>query len=74
MSPFVTYLKVYHTLASIDDEKVTRPVLVFFHPGRFYVFSGQSYFFGPQYLLDHDIVLITINFRLGVLGMINRYI
>lgn len=74
MSPFVTYLKVYHTLASIDDEKVTRPVLVFFHPGGFYVFSGQSYFFGPQYLLDHDIVLITVNFRLGVLGMINRYI
>ncbi|XP_043496969.1 esterase E4-like [Polistes fuscatus] len=48
-----------------------RPVLFFIHPGAFYVFSGQSRFFGPQYILDKDIVLVTINHRLGTLGFIS---
>lgn len=42
--------------------------MVFIHPGGFYGFSGQSSLFGPQYLLDKDIVLVTINYRLGALG------
>ncbi|XP_008552460.1 esterase E4 [Microplitis demolitor] len=44
------------------------PVIVYFHPGGFYGFSGQSYLFGPQYLLDEDVVLVTVNFRLGAIG------
>ncbi|XP_015176907.1 PREDICTED: esterase E4-like isoform X1 [Polistes dominula] len=47
-----------------------RPVLVFFHPGAFYSFSGQSRYFGPQYILDKDIVLVTLNYRLGTLGFL----
>lgn len=50
------------------SEPVERPVLVFFHPGAFYVFSGQSSNFGPEYLLDKDIVLVTVNNRMGSLG------
>lgn len=50
-----------------------RPVLVFFHPGGFYLFSGQSSNFGPQYLLDKDIVLVTVNYRLGTLGKVPFY-
>jgi len=50
------------------SEPVKKPVLVFFHPGAFYVFSGQSSYFGPQYLLDKDIVLVTVNNRMGSLG------
>jgi len=23
---------------------------------------------GPSYLLDHDVILVTFNYRLGVLG------
>ncbi|OAD60209.1 Esterase FE4 [Eufriesea mexicana] len=52
-----------------EDEKT--PVLVFFHPGGFYSFSGQSFYFGPQYLMDHNIVLVTVNYRLGSLGFIS---
>lgn len=51
-----------------------RPVLVFFHPGAFYIFSGQSSNFGPQYLLDKDIVLVVVNYRLATLGKIFSYI
>lgn len=46
--------------------------MVFLHPGGFYDFSGQSINFGPQYLLDKDIVLVTVNYRLGALGNFNH--
>lgn len=45
-----------------------RPVMVYFFPGGFYVFSAQSKFFGPEYLMDKDIVLVTVNHRMGALG------
>jgi len=56
------------------DDPVKRPVLVFFHPGAFYLFSGQSHNFGPQYLLDKDIVLVTVNYRLASLGKVSCFI
>ncbi|XP_053684403.1 juvenile hormone esterase-like [Sabethes cyaneus] len=47
-------------------------VLVYLHPGGFYAFSGQSYNnAGPQYLMDRDIVLVTVNYRLGSLGFMS---
>ncbi|XP_076180102.1 esterase E4-like [Ptiloglossa arizonensis] len=64
-------LNVYTTKLPSKNENVTRPVLVFFHPGGFYTFSAQSFYFGPEYLLDKDIVLVTVNYRLGTLGFIS---
>lgn len=42
------------------------PVLVNFYGGGFT--SGDSKDFGAKYLLDEDIVVVTMNFRLYVLG------
>ncbi|XP_034181508.2 uncharacterized protein LOC117604963 [Osmia lignaria lignaria] len=64
-------LNVYTTKLPCKTENVSRPVMIFIHPGGFYGFSGQSVNFGPQYLMDHDIVLVTINYRLGTLGFLN---
>ncbi|EFN65474.1 Esterase FE4 [Camponotus floridanus] len=64
-------VNVYTTKLPSANEPVKRPVLVFFHPGAFYLFSGQSYFFGPEYLLDKDIVLVTVNYRLATLGFLS---
>ncbi|KAG7190096.1 hypothetical protein KM043_006230 [Ampulex compressa] len=61
-------LNVYTTKLPVNDERANRSVLVFFHPGAFYLFSGQSFRFGPQYILDKDIVLVTVNYRLASLG------
>ena len=55
-------------LPSVNDP-VKRSVLVFFHYGGYYMYSGQSFIFGPEYLLDKDIVLVTVNYRLATLGM-----
>jgi hypothetical protein len=43
-------------------------VMVNIHGGGFFSGTGASYLWGPQYLLDKDIVLVTFNYRLGVLG------
>ncbi|CAD6245282.1 GSCOCT00013629001.2-RA-CDS [Cotesia congregata] len=59
-------LNVYTT--KLGDHSLKTPVIVFFHPGGFYGFSGQSYLFGPQYLLDEEVVLVTTNYRLGAIG------
>jgi len=40
--------------------------MVFIHGGSFYFGSGNWY--GPNYLLDKDVILVTFNYRLGVLG------
>lgn len=47
---------------------VKRPVAIFIHPGGLYILSGSSSYFGPEYLLEEDIVLITLNYRLAHFG------
>ncbi|RZC31840.1 COesterase domain containing protein [Asbolus verrucosus] len=48
-----------------------RPVIIHLHPGGFYGATGRSNWAGPQYFLDRDIVLITMNYRIGSLGFIS---
>lgn len=61
-------LNVYSTKLPTKNDIVKRPVIVFIHPGGFYGSSGQSFIEGPQYFMDQDIVLVTINYRLASLG------
>lgn len=48
--------------------------MVFFHPGGFYEGSCSSAVYGPQYLLDEDVVLVVPNYRLASLGKYNAVI
>jgi hypothetical protein len=48
--------------------KVPLEVMVNIHGGGFFSGTGASYVWGPQYLLDKDVVLVTFNYRLGALG------
>jgi carboxylesterase type B len=43
-------------------------VMVWIHGGAWFSGSGGTHMYGPQYLLDKDIILVTINYRLGTLG------
>lgn len=58
-------------LPSPQKPDVKKPVLVFFHPGGFYGSSGQSSSYGPEYMMDQDIVLVVVNYRLATLGFIS---
>lgn len=49
-----------------DDKKL--PVIVFVHGGAFNRGSSHSHFFAPTYLLDHEVVLVTMNYRLNIMG------
>lgn len=51
--------------------KELKPVLVYLHPGGFYILSSQSKnIAGPEYLMERDVVLVTLNYRLGTLGFL----
>jgi len=40
-----------------------RAVMVYVHGGAFIMGGGPSYFFGPAYLMEQDVVLVTFNYR-----------
>lgn len=44
--------------------------MLWIHGGGFFSGSGNSEMYGPEYLVANDVVLVTINYRLGVLGKI----
>ena len=44
--------------------------MVWFHGGGFVTGSSASTFYGAGNLLDRDVVLVTANYRLGVLGFL----
>ncbi|XP_013196719.2 carboxylic ester hydrolase [Amyelois transitella] len=45
--------------------------MVFIHGGSFNSGSGDSLVYGPKYLLQHDVIVVTINYRLEVLGFLS---
>ncbi|GAB1863190.1 Carboxylic ester hydrolase [Camponotus japonicus] len=64
------YLNVFTTdIKSLEK----RPVMVWIHGGGFSNGSGGSSMHGPDYIVEKDIVLVTLNYRLGVLGFLNLY-
>ena len=49
---------------------VRHPVLVWLHGGGFQFGSSSSEMFGPERLLEEDVVLVSLNYRLGPLGFL----
>lgn len=64
------YLNVY--IPKTDRKSL--PVMFWIHGGAFYMGSGNAGFYGPEYLMDKDVVLVTINYRLGILGLFKYYV
>ncbi|KAJ8963467.1 hypothetical protein NQ318_018950 [Aromia moschata] len=47
-----------------------KPVMVWIHGGAFTSGTGNTLHCGPDFLMTQHIVLVTINYRLGVLGFL----
>ena len=62
------YLNVY---TPDTKPKKLMPVLVHLHTGVFLVSNASQILTGPQFMLDKDIVLVTLNYRLGSLGFLS---
>lgn len=61
------YLNVY--TPSLPQEKLEKlPVMFFVHGGR-YLF-GHGDYYRPDYMIDKDVILVTINYRLHILGFL----
>lgn len=45
-----------------------KPVMFWIHGGAFLIGSGNTDIYGPGFLVANDVVLVTINYRLGLLG------
>lgn len=46
----------------------SKAVMVWFHGGGFSFGSGSTTVYGPQFLMDKNVVLVTVNYRLGPFG------
>ncbi|XP_071627810.1 esterase FE4-like isoform X2 [Temnothorax longispinosus] len=62
------YLNVYTTDLNPAEK---RAVMVWIHGGGFFTGSGNAIIYGPDYIVQKDVVLVTLNYRLGVLGFLN---
>ncbi|KAJ8959087.1 hypothetical protein NQ318_022344 [Aromia moschata] len=65
------FVNVYSTKLPKGADNPKRPVIVFIHAGGFYSVGSASYWEGPNYFMDQDIVLVTFNYRLATLGMLS---
>nr|QLI62117.1 carboxylesterase 5 [Streltzoviella insularis] len=45
-------------------------VMVYIHGGAFILGSGGKLLYGPEFLVKQDVILVTINYRLGTLGFL----
>ena len=61
------YLNVY---APLRRENKSLPVMVSIHGGAFQYWNGES-FLQPHYLVNEDIVVVGMNYRLGSLGFLS---
>ncbi|XP_076248299.1 venom carboxylesterase-6-like [Calliopsis andreniformis] len=62
------YLNVYTPKLGSND---LLPVMLYIHGGSFMTGSGGRADFGPDYLLDKNVLLVTINYRLGIIGFLS---
>ncbi|EDW81345.2 uncharacterized protein Dwil_GK11075 [Drosophila willistoni] len=62
------YLNVYTN--NVTPSK-PRPVMVWIHGGAFIQGEGNREWYGPDYLIEKDVVLVVIQYRLGVLGFLS---
>ncbi|XP_063924662.1 esterase FE4-like [Zophobas morio] len=65
------FLNIYTTKPPSVKNTNKLPVLVFIHGGAYVSGTARSDMVGPRFLLDQDIVLATLNYRIGALGFLS---
>ncbi|XP_046629890.1 venom carboxylesterase-6-like [Neodiprion virginianus] len=63
------YLNVYTPKLFENTSSTVLPVMVFIYGGSY--LSGSSQTYGPVYIADKDVILVTLNYRLGPMGFLS---
>lgn len=45
--------------------------VIVFISGGFYSATSNPATYGPDYLLDHDVIIVSLNYRLGIFGFLS---
>lgn len=61
---------MYFKLSNKDSN--LKPVMVWFYGGAYITGNGKTDMYGPDFLLTEDIVLVTFNHRIGIIGIITK--
>lgn len=49
-----------------------KPVMLWIHGGGYLFGSNTKDFYNPEYILRNDVVVVTVNYRLGAFGKMTR--
>ncbi|EFN66412.1 Esterase FE4 [Camponotus floridanus] len=63
------YLNIYVPVQNKTENNISMPVLFWIHGGAFQYGSGMIY--RATYLMNSDVILVTINYRLGPMGFLS---
>ena len=64
-------LNVFSKNIPVTGKYSLKPVMVWIHGGGFQLGASTTDFYGPDFLIDEDVVIVSINYRLGVLGFLS---
>ncbi|XP_043796963.1 juvenile hormone esterase-like [Apis laboriosa] len=62
------YLNIYVPKEISEKEKSGLPVMVHAYGGKFSTGNASSYKLPPDYIMDQDVILVVMNYRLNILG------
>ncbi|XP_050309304.1 juvenile hormone esterase-like [Anthonomus grandis grandis] len=62
------YLNVF--VPNVESTE-TLPVMVWIYGGAFVSGSASKYYYGPDFLIEKDVIVVTLNYRLNVFGFIS---
>lgn len=51
------------------DKVKLRPVMVWMYGGAYFTGYSNTSVYGPDFFMEEDIILVSFNYRLGVLGI-----
>ena len=65
------FLNIYLPEKIYNDKKYQYPVMVWIYGGGFTIGDNTYSKYGPQPYMDKDIILVTVNYRLGPFGFLS---
>jgi cholinesterase len=71
VTAFIIQMKRKVVYVPVSPNSDLLPVMVFIHGGGFQMGSSRSDIYGPDFLLQKDVVLVTFNYRIGPFGFLS---